>query len=254
MSTVAVVIPSRNMAATLERAVLSCADADEIHVIDDASTDDTQAVLARLPVKVIVWRWPRKSRDHNSAQRVVYDAIDADHVIGVAADDVLLPAFVDAVRENASEAVVMTDYHIVSPEGSYMWTVTQEVTEPTTLTPDKMRSRVESPRNATETGIGSSMRRDVLQWLWDHGWDRLGPHMDSIGVATAACTFGCLILPMAGAAYTFTETSYARNKREAAEDTIKRRGVACRDFMRRCGLPDATVRALCHKRCSVQWS
>jgi glycosyltransferase involved in cell wall biosynthesis len=251
---VAVVIPTRNMAATLERAVLSASNADEIHVIDDASTDDTAAVLARLPVKVIVWRWPKKSRDHVTAQRVVYDAIDADQIIGLGADDVLLPGFVEAVRFNASQPVVMTDYHVMSPDGSYMWTVTQEVVEPTLLTPDEMRARVESPRNATESGVGSSLRRDVLQWLWAHGWDRLGPHMDSIGVATAACTFGCLILPIVGAAYTLTDRSYARNESEAAEDTIKRRGVACRDFMQRCGLPDSTVRALCLKRCSVKWS
>lgn len=250
---VAVVIPTRNMAGTLERAIMSCADADEIHVIDDASTDDTAAVLARLPVKVIVWRWPRKSRDHLTAQRVVYDTIEADHIIGVGADDVLLPGFVDTVRANSHVSVLLADYNVVSPSGEYLWTVSQEVTEPTLLAPEQMRARVESPRNATETGIGSSLRRDVVQWLWRHGWDRMGPHMDSIGAAAAACTFGCLLLPMAGAAYTFTERSYGRDG-DDSEELTKKRAVVCRDFLRGCGLPDSTVRALCSKRCSVVWS
>jgi len=157
------------------------------------------------------------------------------------------------VRANADAPVLLTDYHVVSTDGSHLWTVSQEVAEPTLLTPEQMQARVESDRNATETGIGSSLRRDVVQWLWRHGWQEMGPHIDSIGAATAACTFGCLLLPMVGAAYTFTERSYARDGNEDI-DRIKRRGVACRDFMRRCGLPDATVRALCLKRCGVQWS
>ena len=252
MSTVAVIIPSRNMAATLGRAIESAAGADEIHVIDDASTDDTGAVLAMVPLHVHVWRWPIKSRCHLSAMRVVYEASRCDHIVGMGADDVLRPGFVDAVREHADAGVVFSDYDVVDETGNFLWPVSQEVVAVREVSPQDMRDRIQGERNATETGIGSSLRRDVADWLWHHGWQKLGPHMDSVGYATAACMFGCVLLPMVGAAYTMTASSYGRdNVREP--DDIKRWGVACRDFMYRAGLDDATARALGRKRCQVTW-
>ena len=253
MSTVAVVIPSRNMAPTLGRAIESAAGADEIHVIDDASTDETGAVLARVPLHIHVWRWPMKSRCHLAAMRVVYEASRCEHIIGMGADDVLRPGFVDAVREHADAGVVFSDYDVVDEAGNFLLPVSQQVTTTTTLTPEEMNARMRSDRNATETGIGSSLRRDVAEWLWRHGWHELGPHMDSIGYATAACMFGCVLLPMVGAAYTMTDSSYGRDNVRKPDD-IKRWGAACREFMYRVGLPDATARALGHKRCHVIWS
>lgn len=252
MSTVAVVIPSRNMAATLGRAIESAVGADEIHVIDDASTDDTGAVLARVPMHVHVWRWPVKSRCHLLACRIVYEASRCDHIIGLGADDVLRPGFVDAVREHADAGVVFSDYDVVDEAWNFLWTVSQEVHGVHAVTAESMRARIQSGRNATETGIGSSLRRDVADWLWRHGWHELGPHMDSIGYATAACMFGCVLLPIVGAAYTMTASSYGRDNVQKPDD-IKRWGAACRDFMYRAGLDDATARALGRKRCQVTW-
>ena len=249
---VAVLIPTRNMAATLERAVLSAAGADEVHVIDDASTDDTQAVLARIPFRVHVWRWPVKSASWVSAMRVVYEAVAACQVVCLGADDELLPGFVDAVRDNAEHAVVFTDYLVVKPDGSPMWTVSQGVTEPTTLGPDQMCQRVQGDRNATETGIGSSLRSDVARWLWERAWERMGPHQDSVGYATAACLFGCRMLPMIGARYTFTDRSYGRDSVAATEDAIGW-GKQCIEFTERAGLDVATARRMVFKRAGITW-
>lgn len=252
MSTVAVIIPTWNMADTLERAVLSAADADEIHVVDDASTDDTQAVIARLPIKVVSWRWPRKSRCHVEALRVVYDCITCDHIIGMGADDVIYPGFVDAVRRNAETAVVLSDYDVVDSFGNRMWSVSQEVSSETTLTPEQMQARVQSDRNATESGIGSSLRNNVCRWLWDLNWARMGPHSDCIGYAAAACVFGSVLLPQTGAAYTMCNRSYGRKSVQTPED-FRRQGAICRQWMMQAGLDDATTRALARKRCYVTW-
>ena len=252
MSTVAVVIPSRNMAATLGRAIESAAGADEIHVIDDASTDDTGAVLAQLPLHAYVWRWPIKSRCHLAAQRVVYETSRCDHIVCAGADDVLRPGFIEAVREYADAGVVFSDYDVVDEAGNFLWPVSQEVNGVHAVSPSAMRVRIQGDRNATETGIGSSVRRDVAEWLWRHGWHELGPHMDSIGYATAACMFGCVLLPIVGAAYTMTASSYGRDNVQKPDD-IKRLGAAARDFMYRAGLDDATARALGRKRCQVTW-
>jgi glycosyltransferase involved in cell wall biosynthesis len=253
MSTVAVIIPTFNMADTLERAVLSAAGADEIHVIDDASTDDTQAVVARLPVKITYWRWPRKSRCHVAAQRTVYHASQADHFIGMGADDVLLPGFIDAVRRHIDAAVVFSDYEVRSVDGEHQLTVSQEVKETTVLTPQQMCERVQTTANATESGIGSSLRRDVCDWLWQHNWDVMGPFSDCIGYATAACMFGCVLLPQAGAAYYHGERSYSRNNVYLPEH-FKRTGEICARWMMSCGLDEQTNKALSRKRCCVTWS
>ena len=253
MSTVAVIIPTFNMGDTLERAVLSADGADEIHVIDDASTDDTQAVIARLPVKITYWRWPRKSRCHVAAQRTVYHASQADHFIGMGADDVLLPGFVDAVRRHVDAAVIFSDYEVRSVDGEHQLTVSQEVKETTVLTPQQMCERVQTTANATESGIGSSLRRDVADWLWQHNWEAMGPFCDCIGYAAAACMFGCVLLPQAGAAYYHGERSYSRNNVYLPEHFIKQ-GTICARWMIEAGLDEATTKALARKRCCVTWS
>ena len=247
------IIPVRNMAATLERAVMSAVDADEIHVVDDASTDDTQAVVSRLPIKVVYWRWPRKAKCHLEAQRVVWQSIDCQQIVGVGADDALLPGFLDAVRRHADSATVFTDYDVVSVTGERLWTVSQDCREVLTLTPQQMRTRLQVRCNATESGIGSSVRVDVAACLWERGWQRLGPHMDSVGMAAAASEFGATILPMVGAAYTMTERSYGRDALHD-HDQARHLGAMARDWLRAWGIDEPTVRAICRKRCGVVWN
>lgn len=251
MSTVAVVIPVRNMADTLERAVLSAAGADEIHVVDDASTDNIGEVMARLPVKVTYWRWPMKTRNHMAALRTVYHASACRQIIGMGADDVLKPQLVSAVRSNAEAAVILSDYDVVDPEGNKINHVPQDARELRHLTPNEMRKRLQSPRIASETGIGSSLRADVADWLWRHNWEAIGPHMDSIGYASAAATFGCLLLPFTGAAYTDGRSSYGRSSLATQEQEVQWGRLAFQ-FLERAGIDDATADALLRKRCGVK--
>jgi hypothetical protein len=253
MSTVAVIIAVRNMADTLDRAVTSAAQADEIHVVDDASTDNIGEVLARLPVKVIYWRWPVKSRDHNAALRTVYHASKCRHFIGLGADDFLLPTLIPAVRESADAPVIFSDYSVVDKGGTVIGVVQQGVSENTALTSDEARARFQSDRNATESGVGSSLRSDVADWLWDRRWEAMGAYMDAIGYAAAAATFGCLLLPLVGAASTYRSDSYGRASVELKEERIKK-ARTCRDWLEiAAGVDDATTRSLCWKRCQARW-
>lgn len=250
----ACIIPVRNMAHAVGRAIDSAFEAgcDDVVVVDDASTDATPEVLAGYGSRITVWRWPQKTNDWVFAQRVVWDTTEADHYTWLGADDVLLPSFGDAIREHADSPVIFGAYAVVSPAGEYMWAISQDVTHATHLTPEEMRARVQSNRNATETGSASTLRRDVARWLWASGFSAMGPHADSIGYATAACLFGCTLLPIVGSAYTHTETSYARDPNKTAERFIQD-GRTCRDWMRSVGLDEATTRALALKRCSVAW-
>lgn len=250
---VAVIIPTHNMADTLERAVLSAAEADEIHVIDDASTDDTQAVVARLPVKITYWRWPMKSRCHVAALRTVYHASRAEHFIGMGADDVLLPGFVQLVRDNIEAPVIFSDYAVRDVSGKYIYTVSQDVTATTALTPEQMRARLQSERNATESGIGSSIHKTVSDWLWERSWETMGPLSDCIGYAAAAAVFGCILLPMTGAAYYHGERSYSRNNVYLPEHFLEK-GAICRNWMLfHAEIDEPTALALARKRCNVSW-
>ena len=250
----ACIIPVRNMASTVGHAIDSAfaAGCDEVVVVDDYSTDDTPMVLASYGNRIIVWRWPQKPSDWVAAQRVVWDATKADHYTWLGADDWLMPCFGDVVRKHAAAAVVFTDYVVVSPKSETLWTISQDVEKPTHLTPEEMRARVQSPRNATETGSGSSLRSDVARWLWASGFDAMGPHADSVGYTTAACLFGCTLLPFVGAAFTHTATSYSRPADKTPDQWIAE-GLVCKAWMESVGLDEPTTRAIAHKRCHLAW-
>ena len=249
----ACIIPVHNMAATVGRAINSAFDAgcDDVVVVDDCSTDSTPSVLAGFGDRITVWRWPRKPSEWVAAQRVVWDATNADHYTWLSADDYLMPGFAEVVRRHADAGVVFTDYAVVRPDGHHLWMVSQEVHSPTRLTGEQMRARIKTNRNATESGSGSSLRADVARWLWANNFDRMGPHADSVGYAAAAATFGCALVPFTGAAFTMTETSYSRdavNTQEKAMHWAK----TCREFLSRVGLDDETSDALVMKRCGVR--
>ena len=253
--TVAVVIPNRNMAATLHKALGSACHQgpDEVLVVDDASTDDSLAVVEhwanQFPFVRLV-RHTEKTGCHWAAMRPACDALSSRHIIMGSADDILLPGLVTAIRQHLESAAVFTDYDVVRPDGSFLHKVSQGVTEPLTLTPEQVRERFRERAFATETGIGSSLRRDIASWLWNREWHLMGPHMDSIGYATAAALHGATYLPMTGAAYTMTERSWGRDAVDTPEKAVHW-GKIAHQFMSRAGVDDATADALLLKRCGV---
>lgn len=251
---VACIIPVRNMAGTVAIAIDSAiaAGCDEVVVVDDCSTDDTPMILAEYGSRITAWRWPKKPSNWVSALRVVYDATKADYFISLGADDRLLPAAVDAIRFFVDAPVIFTDYAVVSPAGGTAWTIEQGVVEPTRLAPDQMKSRVQSERNATETGIGSGIRRDVADWLFATQFEEMGPVSDSVGYATAACLRGCAMHPGIGAEYTYTEKSYGREHGRSEQETIEIAVAAIR-WMQSVGLDEDTTRRLAEKRCGVRF-
>ena len=249
----ACIIPVHNMAATVGKAIDSAlANCDDVMVVDDCSSDGTPDVLASYGDRITVWRWPSKPSNWVAAQRVVWDATTADHYTWLGADDWLMPGFGDVVLQHADAGVVFTDYMVVTPQAQPLWIVSQDVTQPVRLTAEQMRSRIQSGRNATETGSGSSLRADVAAWLWWSGFDAMGPHADSIGYATAACMFGAALVPYVGAAFTWTQTSYSRPANETPEGLLDKAVTCCR-WMDSVGLDEATAKALATKRCGVQW-
>lgn len=255
MSTLAVVIPTRNMAATLGRALGSACHcgADEIVVVDDASADDTAAVVEhwqnQFP-QVEYVRHPAKSVDHNAAQRDVWLSLKSDQVLGMGADDYLLPGAITALKEHADAAVVFGDADALDESGKFLQPHISGFYG--VRTPLEVRERIQSDAALIESGCGSALRADMVRWLWLHCWEQLGPLMDSIGYATVACLHGAAYVRRKTVSITVSESSYGHVDQWTPDEMLQFASKSI-DFMRYVGLDEPTVRALARKRCYVEW-
>jgi glycosyltransferase involved in cell wall biosynthesis len=105
MMTVAVIIPTFNHAHFLAEAIASVVaqtrPADEIIVIDDGSTDDPAAVVARFPGVRFIRRENRSSLP--IARNTGLRSCTATHVIFLDADDRLLPGAIEAGVRHAAK-------------------------------------------------------------------------------------------------------------------------------------------------------
>lgn len=245
---IGIVIPTRNMAATLDKALASaCNQGPEVvAVVDDASEDNTTEVVERYASQfpfVQHIRWREKAPCYVSALRPVYENLGTDHVISLGADDVLLPGLLMAVRRSITRPVVFSHYSCA--DGDRQWFVRHPYDDVEDLDAEQMRERLRT-QQAVETGIGSSVRADVMRRLWALGWDKLGPHSDSIGYATMAAVYGATYVPVVGAHVSFNRKGYGQV--QAARDPM---GWAqkCADFMAAAGLDAPTMEALIIKRC-----
>lgn len=245
---VCVVIPTWNMADTVGLALYSACSQkpSSVIVLDDASEDKTcdivSAYAKHFPFVRFIKRL-KKSSCHVSASREIYESIQEDHVISLAADDVLMPGIVDWVEENIASPVVFS--HYACDDGKRQWIVCHPFAETTHLSPEEMSKRIISSP-PVETGIGSSVRRDVMRWLFKNGFHKLGPHSDSIGYATAGAIFGCTYIPIVGAAIRYNVNGYGvknatERKEELAQESLT--------FMLSVGLDLAVATSLITKRC-----
>ena len=248
---VGVVIPTRNMGGSLEKALESACSQfpDRVIVVDDASEDNTPSVVDRFAKRcsfVECVRWEKKQPCHVSALRPIFLDLGCAHSIGLAADDILLPGIVDAIRGHLHQAVIFTHYSCeLAGNPELRWEAKHPYVETTELSPLEMRERIQT-QPSVETGIGSSLREDVTRWLWDNEWDSLGPHSDSIGYATAAAIFGCVYLPIYGAHISFNPKGYGQKESDKDPDFWSDR---VREFTSRVGLDELTSNALIQKRC-----
>lgn len=256
MSTLAVVIPTRNMGKYLDRALASVCHggADEIVVVDDASEDDTAAIVGRWrhQYKNLTYvRHATKSADHNAAQRDVWLSLKSDQVLGMGADDYLYPGAIAALKSQANAPVVFGDADTTDEAGGWLYAHQSDFYG--VRPPSEVRARFASPSNLIESGCGSALRADMVRWLWHMGWEQLGPLMDSIGYGTVAALYGASYVMTKTVSVTVSQSSYGHRSRWT-DDEILRWAHAAVEFMRYAGLDHETVRALARKRCYVELS
>jgi glycosyltransferase involved in cell wall biosynthesis len=91
LSSLGVVIPTRNRVGLLARAVASVPEDVEIAIIDDASTDETPKLCRHLARTRIIYRRLRHCRGPCYARNVGVDVMRSDLILFLDDDDTLLP-------------------------------------------------------------------------------------------------------------------------------------------------------------------
>ena len=251
MITVACVIPCFNMSDTLERAILSALEAkmDKVIVVDDCSTDNTSSIIDKYKNSIESWKWGTKSQDWIKSLELVYKETQADFFVGLGADDMIKPGLAQCIKEYSKYPIIFTDYEVVDPERNHIMMVKQDVEHPVYLNPEDMRYRMRNRNIATESGVGSAIRKDIIMGLYNSNFVILGPHTDSIGYATAACFVGCTLVPFVGASYTRSPISYGYDP-NISQEIKDQRLINCKYWMTQVGLDKDTISALLMKRCS----
>lgn len=248
---VSVVIPVRNKARTIARAVVSAAvqSPAEVVVIDDASTDDTAEIVERLAGKLGCIRLVRnaaKADDWQQAAAAVYESLSGSHVVCMGGDDALCDGMIAGVNQHADAAIVFRDYFVANTSDEVTGGVWMGYKEPAVLSAEDVRQRVLTYPYASETGIGSGIRRDLLLWLASCEFWRMGPWSDAIGYCVAAALHGCVFKPGAGAMFTIDDAGYGAIGRDGPD--AGRYHQAVREFVNQQPLPDGVKRMVCEKR------
>lgn len=253
MSTLAVIIPVRNMASTLRRAVASAVDggADEVVIVDDASDDGTDLVAAQCAEawgQVSVVTHSQKSVCHNAAQEPVWRAVKSDQIVGLAADDFLYPGAIWSLKLASDSPVAFSDYDVFDKSWRYLYSQYSHFYGRRSAA--EVRERFALSDYCTETGFCAAIRKDVSSWLWSSGWQNLGPMMDSVGLMTAAALFGAAYVPFKCGAFCLRSDSYGYDSTRNAEWYFSL-GTKAVDWVMSCGLDQKTTRAIARLRCCL---
>lgn len=222
---ITIVMPVYNAVKTLKRALDSAVSqgADEVLVIDDCSTDGGYEMACGYQ-GVRVHRHPEKSKDHVKAIEAITEALDTNYVIGLAADDLLYPGMVDAVRAArmscpATPGVIFCDFDYIAPSGKVIFT-RRYCPERIYMNPERVRSWTGGDPRRYECGVGAAIRHDLLVWLQQEDYASLGPWSDAWGYPLAAIRAGAVYVPgpLAGFTVDSENPSYGeRVRRDPAQ-------------------------------------
>jgi glycosyltransferase involved in cell wall biosynthesis len=121
---VAVIIPTHNSARTLAQAIDSALgqrfDSFETIIINDASTDATESVLAEYTNQIRVINLPRQS-GFKAARNVGVNATDAEYIGLLDADDIWLPDklahSVCAIERTPGAVLALSDFISIDQDG-----------------------------------------------------------------------------------------------------------------------------------------
>lgn len=199
-------IPNRNHGHVIGR-VLDAAvhqGADDILVVDDASTDNSREIIATYPVRIFCHA--EKTLDHCESLAPLVSEMNADYVVGAGADDMILGGLVDSIRSAAlahSPGVVFGDYEIVDCNGAVLDVRRSGFSDVTYLSPSAATERIRGGGlGFFECGVGAGVSKQAHNWSRECGAWRMGPWIDSIGNSVIACKYGAVYVPRVLASFT----------------------------------------------------
>ncbi len=220
---ISTLIPNRNDSATLERSVRSACDQNphEVIVLDDASTDDSVAVVESLRKEypqLLLCRYPTKSDDWLRALFLAGRTLATlDYVHFLAADDYLLPGFYPAAS-TCDQGVILAAVRVDLEDNQFCnWFMALNH-----LPPGKSYRTPKLLKWACDTlpsGTGAIFRRDVIEWMCDLELWRIGPWNDSVGIPISGWLYGVDVIPGIRGIHCFGENRYGtRHDRDEQEN------------------------------------
>ena len=108
MPKLSVTVITKNEAADIGDALASAAWADEIVVVDSASTDDTVAIARRYTDRVVVREWPGYVEQKNYAASIA----SHDWIFSLDADERITPALADEIKATLAAAPAQAGYRM----------------------------------------------------------------------------------------------------------------------------------------------
>jgi glycosyltransferase involved in cell wall biosynthesis len=249
---VSVYIPNRNHAATLGAAIYSAVREQpiEVVVIDDASTDHSVSVAdaaAQAYGSVWVQHNATKAACWEEAAAREFPSLTGSHIVGLSADDELWPGIVQSVMRYPRAAVIFHPYLVRKPGQSPHAMVPMPFSHIEARTAEEAQETLMSDAHPCETGVGSAIRCDWLEWLCRLEYWRMGPWADAVGYSAVAALGGCVYAaPDVGAVFTEDDDGYGVTRRNGPEAGSLMAEV--RAFLKRAQVPKPVADAICRKR------
>lgn len=251
---ISVYIPNYNDAQTLPRAIESAVSQPavcEVVVIDDCSEDGSVEVCERFershPDKFRFVRHPQKSRCWEEAAAAIFPTLRGTHVVSVGADDFLLPGHSEAFSKYGDKPIVFCGYVVVKPVTGEALFAARVAEKDESLSPEEVIASVsDTSLTQRETGIGSAIRKDCLEWLCGLRYWESGPWCDSVGYGAVAVKYGATYLHAALAGFEHDENGYGGRERKGKRNVEYAK--AAFEFLMKSGVDFDVAVALLAKR------
>jgi glycosyltransferase involved in cell wall biosynthesis len=216
MTKILTVMSCHNAEATVRRAIESVArQGAAIYAVDDCSEDETWQEILRADrndaADVFQWRNEKKAADWQrelaESAWVITDDNKWSHILGLGADDFLLPGCIEAMERQDAD-IIWADYYFTNWRGQAVNVSTSGMVAPgyvDAATVSEMFAEQDNPFQAAwrPSGVACAVRRDLwLDMMLNKRAHELGPHSDTIALNLLACQRGATFLPQKLAAFT----------------------------------------------------
>jgi len=254
--TLSVVMPNYNHAKYLPRSIRAIAEQtrppDEFLILDDASTDDSVAVIEEHAARYPFVRFLRNERNAgvNAAHRRLFELASGDFVHGAAADDDRYPTFFERAMEMAGRyprtGIVFGELDVKNDHDQRIGeVVVQRWKEPLYADPERFLHDYLQVELASHSASGATIyRRGPFAEV---GWyrDELGPWADTFAARALGLKYGAAFVPERFAIdyrYPGSYSQQAKDEPRRALDIVRRAAALMRSEEFRDRFPEAHVR------------